>query len=277
MKVSETLRDKANRLWQAAGLPEYLNKFGPHRTCAWEVFACHLEYTAHVPSWRRASSFMFNYHGTSRHWTSWQKALAKWGSWVWDALAVASAQETVCEVAATDGTTFARSNPSKHYEKRIDRDTRVSRPVQVVVMVDVRRRKFLSWRVRSTPRGEKCDVQYLLKHSPCEVETNLLDKGFDAEWLHQMHEDFGICSIAPARARCKKGWHRKKFRDYFDYGLYWQRNIVECLFSAIKRLFGVHVRARTWRAQRAELAMRFIAYNIGAIKTKDFLQSLTNP
>ncbi|MBU0979845.1 MAG: hypothetical protein KJ709_03490, partial [Nanoarchaeota archaeon] len=39
------------------------------------------------------------------------------------------------------------------------------------------------------------------------------------------------------------------------------------LISAVKRLYGVHLRARTWRAQRAEIYSRLISYNIGAEKT----------
>lgn len=273
MKKKETLKEKAYHLWKKAGLPKFLNKFGPKKTPCWQIYLCHLEYTAHAPAWRRASSFMEDYYGTSRHFTTWQKAIAKWPQWVWDALARASAGEEVCEIAALDGTTYSRSNPSDHYLKRIDRDSPIGKPVQDVILIDVLRRKFLSWRFRATPRGEKCDVPYLIKKSPILPELVLMDKGFDSNPLHIWLREHGIWSIAPVRKGCKRGNYRRQLRDCFDWALYWQRNLVESLISAVKRLFGSHVRARTARTQRAEINSRLIAYNIGAVFTHDFLLS----
>ena len=265
MKEKETLKDKAFRLWKAAGLPDFFNRKGPKWIPGWLVYACHLEYTVHARAWRRASDFMSAYYDSKYHWTSWQKSISKWSQDVWDALARASVGEELCEIAAIDGTTMARSNPSQHYLRRIGSDGHTNRPIQEVVMIDVKRRKFLAWRARATPRGEKCDVKYLLEKSPTLPKGILMDKGFDSNPLHESLREQGIWSIAPVRKGCKRGRYRRQLRDYFDWGLYWQRNLVECLFSAIKRLFGVHIRARTWRAQRAEINSRFIAYNLRAI------------
>ena len=258
-------------MWKTAGLPTFLNKFGPKKTPGWMSLLCYLEYTSHAPSWRRAMSFMQDYHQKSRHWTSWQKAIAKWPQAVWDALARASAGQEACEIAAIDGTTMARSNPSQHYIKKIDGEL-CSRPVQQVVMVDVEHRKFLSWRTRAKLRGEKCDVPYLLNHSSVLPELVLMDKGFDSQPLHTFLRDRGVWSVAPVRKGCAHGHYRKQLRDCFDWPLYWQRSIIECMFSAVKRLFGSHVRARRAPMQRAELSARFIAYNIGAL-LNDFLLS----
>ena len=213
---------------------------------------------------------MEDYHNKNRHWTAWQKAIGKWPQWVWDALQGASADEEPCKIAAIDGTTMSRSNPSQHYLKRIDRTETISRPIQDAVMIDVYRRKFLSWRVRAVPKGEKCDIPYLIGRSPVIPEGVLMDKGFDSNPLHAWLREKGIWSIAPVRKNCRRGCYRKQLRDCFDYGLYWQRNIVESLIGAVKRLFGSHVRARTARMQRAEIYSRFIAYNIGAVIAMTF-------
>ena len=225
MKDRETLKDKAYRLWKTAGLPDFFNNKGPKKTPAWKVYLAHLEYTTHAPAWRRAAGFMLDYHQLKRHWTTWQKAIAKWPSWVWLALARASVGEEPCEIAAIDGTTLARSNPSQHYLRRIGSDGRVSRPIQQVLMIDVKRRKFLAWRVRATPRGEKCDVQYLLDCSSNIPDGILMDKGFDSNPLHAMLRERGIWSVAPVRRGCRRGRYRKQLRDCFDYGLYLQPNI----------------------------------------------------
>ena len=264
MEKNETLRTKAFRLWKKARLPRFLNRRGPKRTPAWKVYLAYLEYTNHAPSYRRTSKFMVDYHHEQRHWTTWQKAVAKWPAWVWDCLKVASVDDDPCEVAAVDGTTLARSNPSQHYLRRIDSDGHVNRPVQQIVLVDVPRRKFLAWRIRAKPRGEKCDVPYLFGRCPNTVDLVLMDKGFDSEPLHEWLRERGVWSIAPTRKGCKRGRYRRQLRDCFDHALYWQRNIVESLISAVKRLFGGHLRARTWRAQRAEVYARLISYNIGA-------------
>jgi len=272
MKEKETLKQKAYRLWKAAGLPKFLNKRGPKKTPGWLILLCHLEYTTHAPSWRRAMNFMVDYHEKSRHWTSWQKAISKWQQWVWDALAKASAGNLPCEVAAIDGTTMARSNPSQHYIKKINCDL-CTHPIQEVVMIDVKHRKFLSWRIRAKARGEKCDVPYLIEHSSVLPELVLMDKGFDSQPLHTYLRDVGVWSVAPVRKGCAHGHYRKQLRDCFDWPLYWQRSIIECLFSAVKRLFGSHVRARTARMQRAEISSKFIAYNIGAILLTTFYKA----
>jgi hypothetical protein len=273
MKKKETLKDKAYRLWKKAELPDFFNKFGPKKTPAWKNYLCYLEYTVHAPAWRRAANFMNDYHEMNHHWTSWQKAIAKWPQWVWDKLAEVSLEMENCPIAAIDGTTFSRSDASQHYLKRIDREGTISRPVQSVVMVDVKNRKFLAWRIRAKPRGEKCDVPYLIRHSLIRPDLVLMDKGFDSNPLHTWLREHHIWSVAPVRKGCRRGRYRKQLRDCFDWALYWQRNIVECLFSALKRLFGSHIRARSARMQRAELYCRMIAYNIGAIRRNHFLQS----
>ena len=273
MEKKETLKEKAYRLWKAAGLPEFLNRKGPKKTPAWKIYLAHLEYTNHAPAWRRAADFMEEYHDLHRHWTSWQKAIAKWPAWVWEALAKASSGEERCEIAAIDGTTLSRSNPSQHYLHRISSDGQVNRPVQQVLLIDVKRRKFLSWRIRAIPRGEKCDVRYLVKHSPGQIDGIVMDKNFDSNPLHTWLRDYGIWSVAPVRKGCKRGNYRRQLRDCFDWCLYWQRNIIESMISAVKRLFGVHLRARTWRAQRAEMYSRLISYNLRYILMRYFLLS----
>ena len=268
MTRQEPLIDKAKRLTQQARLPRFFNVKGRRWHPTWQIYLCHLVYTTYAPSWRRAAKFMRDFYGIEMEWSCWRKAIMKWPIWAWHALARASAGDEQCLVAAIDGTTLARSNPSQHYLHRIDREQPVGRPIQEVVMIDVARRKFLAWRVRSRQRGEKCDVLYLLGNSPVTPDGVLLDKGFDSEPLHAALRERGVWSVAPTRKNCRRGRCRKQLRDFFDHGLYWQRNLVESLFSALKRLFGVHVRARTWRAQRAEIFSKFIAYNIGALQRR---------
>jgi len=47
--------------------------------------------------------------------------------------------------------------------------------------------------------------------------------------------------------------------------IYYQRNKVEAVFSALKRRYGDQLYCRKWYTRRREMAMRFIAYNVRII------------
>ena len=109
------------------------------------------------------------------------------------------------------------------------------------------------------------DVKYLVKRSIQGIELVLMDKLYDSEKLHRYLREQGIFSIAPVKKNWARGQLRKQLKDCFDYALYWQRNLIESLFSALKRLFGNNLRSFSARTQRAEIYMRMIAYNLGAV------------
>ena len=152
-----------------------------------------------------------------------------------------------------------------HYLKRIDREKRISVPVYLNVAVDVIRRKFVAIRHHATKSGEVSDVPYLVEQSSAEIELAVMDKAYDSEKLHRYLREQGTYSIIPVKKNWARGQYRKQLKDCFDYCLYWQRNLIESLFSALKRLFGNHLRGLTARTQRAEIYMRLVAYNLGAI------------
>ena len=134
----------------------------------------------------------------------------------------------------------------------------------MISMIDVQNRKFIASTCNAKPYHEARFIPGLHKNSASHCDVLVLDKGFDAEWLHQWLNEHGTFSVAPARKKCRRGRHRKLMRDCMDWCLYWQRNIVESLFSALKRLFGGTVRCQNIRTQTAELFCSLIAYNIGS-------------
>lgn len=224
-------------------------------------------------SFRRAMRFLDDYFGIFMHWTTLQKAAFRLPKCLWQSLLAATINLKTVPLAAADGTGFARSGPSHYYLRRIDREGPVGRPVQLVGVVDVENRRFLGVSIRSKPRGECKQILTIHRQLPMNVDVLLLDKGFDAEWLHQWLEENGTFSLAPVRKNCRRGRHRKLMRDCFDWCLYWQRNIVESLWSALKRLFGNNLKCKHIKTQTAELFCRLIAYNLG-YRPADFLQSL---
>ena len=142
-------------------------------------------------------------------------------------------------------------------------------------MVDVIKRKFVAVRHHATKSGEVLDAYYLYKQSPKEIELAIMDKLYDSEKLHRFLRKNGTYSIIPVKKNWARGQYRKQLKDCFDYCLYWQRNLIESLFSALKRLFGNHLRGLTARTQRAEIYCRLIAYNLGLVIIEIFYRAQT--
>ena len=217
--------------------------------------------------------FLDEYYSISMHWTTLQKAAKRLPRALWQSLLASTIETDTVYLAAVDGTGFSRSAPSHYFLQRIDREGPIGRPIQAVTMVDVEKRKFLSGVFYAKPHGETKRVPTLHRQSPVTPDVLLMDKGFDAEWLHQWLNENGTFSIAPARKNCRRGTHRKLMRDCIDWYLYWQRNIVESLFAALKKLFGNTLLSKDARMINAEMFCRLIAYNVGQ-SLQLFLHSL---
>lgn len=269
MKKEERLVNKIKRLIRQANLPRYLHRFGPKKFLLWQLCLGLLIKEVFRLSYRRAMKFLEEFYGIKLHWTTLQKFRKRVPLAIWQTLLKCTIGNSI-SVAAIDGTSLQRSNPSMHYLKRIDREKKISVPVYINIMIDVIRRKFVAIRHHAAKAGEVRDVRYLIEQSMQEIELVVMDKAYDSEKLHRYLREQGIFSVAPVKKNWAKGQYRKQLKDCFDYCLYWQRNLIESLFSALKRLFGNHLRGLTARTQRAEIYMRLIAYNLGAILLEIF-------
>ena len=92
-----------------------------------------------------------------------------------------------------------------------------------------------------------------------------MDKGYDANYIHQFFRELEAYSIIPARKGCRRGNYRKEMRDFFDYAQYWERNCAEWNNSSLKRVFGDYVRSRNFRTQHSEVAARIILHNLKVV------------
>lgn len=269
MKKEEKLVNKVKRLLRKIGCPRWLHHFGPKKFVSWQLILGLLVKEVFRLSYRRAMKFLSEFYNIDLHWTTLQKFRKRLPLSLWQKLLAHTVEDPI-DIAAIDGTSLQRSNPSAHYLKRIDRDKNISVPIYLNAMVDVVRRKFVSVRHHMRKHGEVPDVKYLVKQSIQDIELILMDKLYDSEKLHRYLRELGIFSVAPVKKNWVRGQLRKQLKDCFDYALYWQRNLVECLFSALKRLFGNNLRSFNARTQRAEIYMRMIAYNLGAILLEIF-------
>ena len=263
MKKKERLENKVKRLIRQASLPRFLHRFGPKKFLLWQLCLGLLIKEVFRLSYRRAMKFLDEFYSINLHWTTLQKFRKRVPLSIWKTLLKCTADNSIA-VAAIDGTSMQRHNPSMHYLKRVDQENKISIPIYINVMVDVLKRKFVSLKHHAKKVGEMRDVRYLTEQHEKEIELILLDKLYDSEILHRYFRDRGTYSIVPVKKNWARGQLRKQLSNCFDYIIYWQRNLIESLFSALKRLFGNHLRGLTARTQRAEVYMRMIAYNLGA-------------
>lgn len=263
MRKEKRLDRKIYRLFKHAGNPRWAHHMGPKKFETWLLCLGLIIKQIYQLSYRRAMKFLDEYYGINIHWTTLQKAAKRLPKSLWQSLLAATITSDVLYLAAADGTGFARSGPSQYYLKRIDSTKLVRRPIQMITMIDVEHRKFLAGTFLAKPQHEAQWIPTLHRQSPVEPDILIQDRGFDAEWLHKWLNEHGTFSVAPVRKNCRRGRYRKLLRDCFDWCLYWQRNIVESLFSALKRLFGSSVKSQKARMINAEMFCRLIAYNIG--------------
>jgi hypothetical protein len=221
MEDAKRTHIKIKRLLKAAELPTWFHHFGPKKFQTWQHCLGLVVKQVYQLSYRRAVKFLDEYYNIKMNFSTLQKAAKRLPRNFWQSLLSATIDVDEIPLAAVDGTGFSRSGPSQYFLKRIDGKRPVRRHVQVITMVDVERRKFISGTFFAKQHGEPQRVPTLHKQSPVEPDVLLMDKGFDAEWLHQWLNDNGTFSIAPVRKDFRKGRYRKIMRDCMDWCLYW--------------------------------------------------------
>lgn len=263
MKRKKSLVKKIYNLIRNARMPRFLHHFGPKTYTAWQHMLCLMLKEMLQLSYERLIGIL-PYFGVKNvpHFTTLIRFAKRVPLALLDMLLSSSAKAEECLVGAIDATGLSRSNASSYYVKRIDRNTKTQRHAKLSLYVDIKRKKILSAKFRAKPRHDTLDVKPLLDKSPIIAELNLMDKGYDDNEIHKLFRDKGKLSIIPARKGCRRGQYRKEMRDFFDYCLYWQRNIVESINSAIKRKFGSVLNCRNIRTQRVETYARLILHNI---------------
>lgn len=264
MKKRKTLLKKLNAIVRKARVPKHLNKSnkGPKTYTARQHVKCLLLRQKHKCTYEElVDDYLPYYFNDIPERSTLIKFANRLSVHLWSRILAASSDEE-CNLAAIDGTGISRTNASNYYLHRIDSDNPIKRYIKLSIMVNVEKRKFLSARIRACPVHDIRDAKYLIKNSVVVPDTAILDKGYDDNSLHSFIRDKGIYTIIPVRKNCRRGRYRKEMRDFFDYGLYWQRNLVETLISCLKRKFGASVSSKNIRSQRSDLYCRMILHNV---------------
>ena len=265
MKKETKLVNKVKRLIRKIGLPRWLHRYGPKK----------YEFLDHAIAYIIKQECKLGYRRVTRmlRWlglkcpcpsalcTSFNKLSLQ----IWQLLLKATVNNKV-HLVAIDGTGMSRPLPSPYYYKRIDEPYPIEIPLKLSLVVDTRTKKILGIRLRSKKAHDIRDAKYLIKRLPSKPNKIVADKAYDANWLHKYCYDLGIITIIPKRKFSSDCYYRKtaskRALENFNKKTYNRREIVEAIFSAIKRKFGASVSSVKFSAQRAEIYCRAITHNI---------------
>lgn len=259
MKTTRNLRIKIKRLLQKLKFPEFLHHFGPKKYKLEDHVSGLLVMQICNSSLRRTTKLIKMFGQKCPTYSALCRSRKRIPIKLWQKLLKLTAGLSSGKVAI-DGTGFSKTNPSFHYLKRIN-ETNPKNYAKLSALLDLKTKKFLVMRIRTTPRHDMQDVKYLLKRISV-VKEFYGDKGYDAEWFHEFCYWKGIQTYIPSRRNVKHGWARKKQMKNWDKKEYNLRSNVESGFSAIKRKYGGTVRAKKIKGMRAEILLKGIAHNL---------------
>ncbi len=266
MKTKEKLVKKVKRLVKQAGLPRYLNHFGPKIYEFWEHALAFLVKQECKLGYRRVTQLL---RGLGRNCpcpSALCMSFHRIPLPLWQQILAVTARMKV-NIVAIDGSGMSRMLPSPYYYRRIDKPYPIEIPLKVSIAIDTRTKKILAIRLRSKKAHDIRDVKYLLKRLPVKPNKLVADKGYDAEWVHKFCKSIGITAVIPMRNYGTKLIPRKRklrvlCKKSFNKKTYHRREMAESVFSAIKRKFGASVSSNKFSAQRAEMYCRAITHNI---------------
>ena len=256
---------KIKRLLKQTKFPEYLHHYGPKKFKLQDHIEALLLMEICKSSLRRTEKISKLFGKNSPTYSALCRSRKKIPLELWQRLLRITAGLSTGEVAI-DGTGFNKTNPSFHYLKRID-GRNPKNFAKLSALMDLKTKKFLAMRIRTSPRHDMQDVKYLLKRCKA-VKTFYGDKGYDTEWLHELCFWKGIKTIIKTRSNVRiRGFRKKQMKNYSD-AQYAQRSLIECGFSCIKRKYGGMVGAKKIQGLRTEIYCKGIAHNLNLCKIR---------
>ena len=259
MKNKTGLINKIKHLLKKASAPRHLHRFGPKTYELWQhIFALFVKSYCQL-SYRSTACFLRQLGFSIATKSTLQRYSAKLSLPFWQTVFDRTVNST-SSIGAIDSTGLEKSKSSFYYARRIDSDKKVKRYFKLSVLATGK--KIVSLRLRSKPVHESNDVKYLFVHAKRSPSTVLMDKGYDAEWIHEFFADNNIRSIAPVRKGWSKGFYRRKLAIKFPQKLYNKRSRIESLFHSFKQRFGSSISSKLANTARSEVYCRAILHNL---------------
>jgi len=260
MKKEEKLINKIKRLLRMLGCPRWLHHFGPKKYELYQHVLAFVVMAVCKLSLRRVHKFLEMIGQKVPTFSALCKSRKRIPSTIFQRALTITSGENHCYVAI-DSTGISRANPSYHYVKRIDRKKPVKSYVKQSTLYDVGQRTIVAIRIRSKPRHDIKDAEYLLKRA--DIQTTLLgDTAYDSEKLHEYCFNRGIQTQIKPRKNVKRGFYRRKQMKDYSEEEYHQRSLIESGFGSLKRKYGGYTLAIDWKAIRNEAYVKAIAHNL---------------
>jgi len=265
LKEGKLLR-KVKRLLGRARVPRWLHHYGPKKYEFYQHALALLVRELCKLSYRKVNALLDGLGVTVPSYSALAKMVKRIPLKLWNALFAATIQFKKTLVAAIDGTFFSRNNASFHYLKRTKQGLPLKKAVECVALVDTRRKKWLSFKIRLKRRHESKDFKLVVERSVVPFGIIVADKASDSELIHKHCRKKHIEPHIPPRRNVSKGMQRKKHLESFRTRTYHRRSMVEAAFGRLKRTQGGFVKNRSCRAIKAELSLRFVNDNLNLLK-----------
>lgn len=173
------------------------------------------------------------------------------------------------KIVGLDSTGFEVGNRSMHYQIRT-KHAIYRRYIKLGISTDLKKQIILQHKINKGPRNDNKDFYALVKE--IKTESVCADKGYDSYKNHKIViKDLKAKSLIAQKSygskkipRAKRKYRNQAKREFSEKE-YHQRSKVESVFSSIKRKYGSCLKARTFYAQKKEVMLKLIAYNVDRI------------
>jgi len=172
---------------------------------------------------------------------------------------------------AVDSTGFSRVNRSTWFDIRIGRKSSRRDCLKLHIVADLEGDIIHDFTITNWKRGDSPQFKRLIRNLP-ELAAMLGDKGYSSRLNCQLVKDkngtpyLRFKSNATGRAKGHPAWKEAYIAFTTDTDGWMQtyklRNIIESIFSSIKRRWGSALRSRLYNNQIKELALKVLAYNM---------------
>ena len=167
---------------------------------------------------------------------------------------------------AIDSTGFPTSYFSYYYSIRAQKERKGF--LKVSLAIDTKKQTILAIKITKNRQHDTKHVRSFLRSASRVklADYYVLDKGYDSEAIHQqIRDEIHAISYIPIRnwnAPYVSGKFRQEMAQNFNKYIYGKRNLVETVFSVVKRRFGGYVRGIHFINQIKEIKLKCVAYSV---------------